>query len=218
MPHILQAVRVRRELVAAEAHAHAEMTALFEHDSLSAIFLDRRGNIVSANRSARRLLAARGGLDEWRGALRAGSANDDARLRKLVSAALPRFGHMPVGGSMPVRRAAGLSLIVHVHPVAPRRADFGAERIAAVVLIRDPDASRLEPEAIGDMLGLTPAESRVAVLLGRGRTVRDIARELDRSENTVRWTLKNVLSKTGSARQADLVRLLLQLPPAGWDA
>ena len=218
LPHIRQAVRVRRELVAAEAHAHAEITALLEHDSPGTVFLDRRGSIVSANRSARRMLAMRGGLDAWRGALRAGSPNDDARLRKLVSGALPRFGYMPVGGSMPVRRPAGLSLIVHVHPVAPRRADFGAARIAAVVLIRDPDAGRLDAEAVGDMLGLTAAESRVAVLLGRGRTVRDVARELDRSENTVRWTLKNVLSKTGSARQADLVRLLLQLPPGGRDA
>ena len=63
------------------------------------------------------------------------------------------------------------------------------------------------------MLGLTAAETRVAVLLGQGRSVRDIARELDRSENTVRWTLKRVLSKTNSARQADLVRLLMQLSP-----
>ena len=218
LPHIRQAVRVRRELVAAEAHAHAEVTALLERDSLGTVFLDQRGNITSANRSARRILAVRGGLDEWRGTLRAGSPNDDARLRKLVSGALPRFGHMPVSGSMSVRRAAGLSLIVHVHPVAPRRADFGAERIAAVVLIRDPDASRLDAEAVGDMLGLTAAESRVAVLLARGRTVRDVARELDRSENTVRWTLKNVLSKTGSTRQVDLVRLLLQLPSSGRDA
>ena len=67
------------------------------------------------------------------------------------------------------------------------------------------------------MLGLTVAESRVAVLVGMGRSVRDIVRELGRSENTVRWTLKNVLSKTSSARQADLVRLLLQLPPADRD-
>ena len=217
LPHIRQAVRLRRELVAAEAHAYAEAAVLLERESAGAVFLDRSGAIASANRTARRLLAAEGGLGEWRGALRAGSANDDARLQRLLAGALPRLGHMPEGGSMKVRRPAGLPLIVHVHPVAPRRADFGAERIAAAVLIRDPDAGRLDAEAVGDMLGLTAAESRVAVLVGQGRTVRDIARELDRSENTIRWTLKNVLSKTGAARQADLVRLLLQLPPAGGD-
>ena len=90
---------------------------------------------------------------------------------------------------------------------------MGQQGADPLQLVRDPDAGRLDPQAVGDALGLTPAESRVAVLLGTGRSVRDIARELGRSENTVRWTLKNVLSKTNSARQADLVRLLLQLPP-----
>ena len=115
---------------------------------------------------------------------------------------------------MSAQRPAGLPLILHVHPVTPGRADFGAERLAALVLIRDPDANRLDPEMVGDVLGLTAAETRVAVLLAKGRSVRDIARELGRSENTVRWTLSNVLSKTNAARQADLVRLLLQLPPS----
>ena len=80
---------------------------------------------------------------------------------------------------------------------------------------REPDAKRLDPEMIGDVLGLTAAESRVAVLLAKGRSVRDIARELDRSEHTVRWTLKKMLSKTNSTRQADLVRLVIQLPTNG---
>ena len=75
----------------------------------------------------------------------------------------------------------------------------------------------IDPGMVGDVLGLTAAESRVAVLIGMGRSVRDIARELHRSENTVRWTLKNVLSKTNSERQADLVRLLIQLPPSDRD-
>jgi len=213
LPHIRQAVRVRQELVASEARAYADVSALLEDTPLGAVFLDRRGDIASVNQTARRMLDARDGLYAWRGALRACLPHDDARLCKQVSGALPRLGRLAEGGYLSVRRPAGLPLIVHVHPVTPRRADFGAERLAVLVLIRDPDANRLDPAMVGDVLGLTAAESRVAVLLGMGRSVRDIARELHRSENTVRWTLKNVLSKTDSARQADLVRLLLQLPP-----
>ena len=218
LPHIRQAVRVRQELVAAEAHAYADVSELLEQASSGVLFLNRRGIITSANRTARRLLRARDGICAWRGALGAGMPADDARLRSLVARALPRLAHTAVGGYMSVRRPAGLPLIVHVHPVTPRRADFGAERLAVLVLIRDPDANRLDPAMVGDVLGLTAAESRVAVLLGMGRSVRDIARELHRSENTVRWTLKNVLSKTNSDRQADLVRLLIQLPPSDRDA
>ena len=213
LPHIRQAVRVRQELVVAETHAYADVSALLEDTPLGVVFVNRRGTIDSANQTARRLLEARDGIYEWRRALRASSPRDDERIGRLVSSALPRLGHIAIGGSMSVRRPVGLPLIIHVHPVTPGRADFGAERLAALVLVRDPDASQFDPEMVGDMLDLTAAETRVAVLLGQGRSVRDIARELDRSENTVRWTLKRVLSKTNSARQTDLVRLLMQLSP-----
>ena len=213
LPHIRQAIRIRRELVAAEARSFADLSPLLENAGPGAVFLDRRGRIVSANRTAQRMLRKRDSIHMWRGELRAAVPRDDARLRRLVSAALPRIGDIPAGGTMSAQRPSGLPLIVHVHPVTPARADFGAERVAALVLVRDPAAHRLDPQTVGEALGLTPAESRVAVLLGMGRTVPDIARELDRSENTIRWTLKNVLSKTNSVRQADLVRLMLQLPP-----
>ena len=214
LPHIRQAVRVRQELVAAEAQAYANVSALLEDTPLGVFFLDRRGAIASANQSARRMLRTKDGIYEWRGTLRVVAPREDDSLRRLVASALPRIGHVPSGGLMSVRRSVGLPLIVDVHPVTPGRADFGAERLAALVLVRDPDANRIDPEMVGDVLGLTAAETRVAVLLGMGRSVRDIARELDRSENTVRWTLKNVLSKTNSTRQSDLVRLLMQLPPS----
>ena len=217
LPHIRHAVRFRRELVATEAHAYADVSALLTHSSLGIVFLDRRGVVASANESARRTLRIKDGIYERRGELRARTPHDDARIRRLVSAALPRLGHIAAGGYMAARRAVGLPLIVHVHPVLSRRADFGAQRLAVLVLIRDPDANQLDPEVVGDLLGLTAAESRVAVLLGAGRNVRDIARELGRSENTVRWTLKQVLAKTNSPRQTDLVRLLMQLPPCDRD-
>lgn len=213
LPHVRQAVRLRQELVAAEAHAYANASALLEHASLGVVFLDRRGTIASANQAALHMLGAQDGLYEWQGALRAKLPRDDARLSGLVSGALPKFGRVAIGGYLSVRRPSGLPLVLHVHPIAPRRADFGAERLAALVLVRDPDANRLDPEVVGDVLGLTMAESRVAALLATGRSIRDIARELGRSEHTVRWTLKKVLAKTDSARQADLVRLLLQLTP-----
>ena len=213
LPHIRQAVRVRQELVSAEAHAYADVTALLENAALGVVLLGRRGRIAAVNAPAQTMLRAGGGLYEWRGELRAGLPREDARLRRSVAAALPGVVDVPVGAHLSIRRAAGLPLLVHVHPVNVRRMDFGAERLAVLVLIRDPDVHRVDARLVGDMLGLTPAESRVAVLLAMGRSVREIAREVGRTENTIRWTLKKALAKTDSARQADLVRLVMQLPP-----
>ena len=159
--------------MAAEAEAYAKVSALLEDTPLGVFFLDRRGAIASANQSAGCMLRAKDGIYEWRGTLRVVVPREDDRLRRLVASALPRIGHVPSGGSMSVRRSVGLPLIVDVHPVTPDRADFGAERLAALVLVRDPDANRIDPEMVGDVLGLTAAETRVAVLLGMGRSVRE---------------------------------------------
>ena len=213
LPHIRQAVRVRQELVAAEAHAYADVTALLDNAALGVVLLDRRGQVVAVNGPAQGMLRARAGLHEWRGELRARMAREDARFRRAVAAALPDPVGVPVGAALSIRRGTGLPLLVHVHPIDVQRMDFGAERLAVLVLIRDPDAHRVDADLVGDVLGLTPAESRVTVLLAMGRSVREIARQTGRTENTIRWTLKQALAKTDSTRQADLVRLVMQLPP-----
>ena len=57
------------------------------------------------------------------------------------------------------------------------------------------------------LLGLTPQESRLALALAEGRTVRDVAREWGRSEHTLRWHRQHIYAKLGVHRQADLARM-----------
>ncbi|MXW35309.1 MAG: helix-turn-helix transcriptional regulator [Chloroflexi bacterium] len=60
-------------------------------------------------------------------------------------------------------------------------------------------------------LGLTPAESRLAVMVASGQHARDIAARTGRSEGTVRWHIQNIFRKQGISGQADLVRRVLSL-------
>ena len=60
-------------------------------------------------------------------------------------------------------------------------------------------------------LGLTPAESQVAVALAQGQTVHDIAEATERTTGAVRWHLRHIYRKHGLTRQTDLVRLVLSL-------
>jgi len=57
--------------------------------------------------------------------------------------------------------------------------------------------------------GLTPAECRVALLLGDGHAPRKIAEMVGVTDNTVRSQIKSIFSKTGVKRQGELIRLLL---------
>ena len=137
---------------------------------------------------------------------------DHARLGQLIAAALPAAG-TPVSGSMLLPRAAGLSrLVVHVKPVGIKQFDFGAQRVAVLVLLVEPDRPpRIDPGLVATTLGLTPAESHVAVQLAEGRTVRDIAATTGRQEASIHWLLRRIYTKQGISRQVDLVRLVLSI-------
>ena len=60
------------------------------------------------------------------------------------------------------------------------------------------------------MFNLTPAEVAVATQLMRGLEAKQIARVHHRSLHTVRSQMRSLLQKTGSRRQADLVRVLMR--------
>ena len=58
------------------------------------------------------------------------------------------------------------------------------------------------------LFDLTPAEARLAAVIAGGHPPRDAALRLGVTEATARTTLKRILAKTGTRRQADLVGLL----------
>ena len=71
----------------------------------------------------------------------------------------------------------------------------------------------IDPQFVAARLGLTPAQSRVAVALAEGNTVHDIAEAIG-TRNTVRWHLRQINRKLNISTQAQLVRLVLLLPHA----
>ena len=80
------------------------------------------------------------------------------------------------------------------------------------MLVVDPAARPpVDPDLAAAVLGLTPAESRVAVALATGQTVAGIAHAQGCAESTVRTHLKRLYRKQGIRRQTELVRRLLSL-------
>ena len=64
-------------------------------------------------------------------------------------------------------------------------------------------------------LGLTPAESQVAVWLADGKSVRDIALTTGLTDGAIYWRLKQIYHKLPISRQVDLVRLVLSIAEFG---
>ena len=211
LPHVRRYVSVRQALAGAGALG-ASLAELLEATGAGVIQLDRRGRILEANDRARGLLRAGDGLIDEGGFVFAGTPEDDLELQGLLARALPPYGTQGVGGTAMASRASDLPLVVHVHPVGRREADFHVWPVAALVLIVDPARGlRIDPAVAGSALGLTGMESRVAVLLAEGMSVGEVAEALGREESTIRSHVKGIFARHGLSRQAELVRLVLSL-------
>ena len=178
--------------------------------------MDGRGRIAAANDRALALLRTGDGLVDTGGVLGAAVPADDAVLQGLLTRALPPFCGPGAGGSMTVRRAADPQpLVVHLLPIGRPEPAVCTWPGAAVVVVVDPTRRpRLDPALVAAGLGLTPMESRVAVLLTEGKSLREVAAATGRKETTIRWHLRQIFAKRGIARQAELVRLVLSLAGA----
>ena len=216
MPHIRQFIRVRQTLVRAETR-NTTVTALLDNPRIGVIHLDRRGRIMEVNDRARGILRQGDGLSDRDGVLRVGEAADRLRLERLVASALPASGAVAVSGSMLLGRSSGLPpLVVHVKPVAVPQPDYGARHIAALILIIEPRSQhRIDPELVARTLGLTPAESQVAVWLAEGKSVREMAEATGRTHAAIYWHLRQIYEKLFISRQVDLVRLVLSIAEFG---
>ena len=216
LPHIRQFVRVRQALVRAEAH-DTTVTALLDNRRIGVLHLDRRGRIMAVNDRARLILRHDDGLSDRDGVLRASLPDDQLRLERLLGVALPTSDATAVSGSMLLHRSSLLPpFVVHVKPVSAPQPNYGARHVAALLLIVEPGRPhRISPEWVATALGLTPAESRVAVWLAEGKSVQEMAEATGHTRDAIYWLLKQIYQKRHISRQADLVRLVLSIAELG---
>ena len=180
--------------------------ALVDQRQVGLIALDRSGAIIVSNDRGREILSQEGGLRELGGKLRALRPKDAEALERILEPAL---------GGEAASAAGGFAVVgawPHERPltVYANQANTGHLGVAAIVVVLDPWRQvRLKPEQVAKSLGLTPAESRVAVSLAEGMTIQEIAHATNRKRDSVRWLVQQALARTWCSRQADLVRLVL---------
>lgn len=145
---------------------------------------------------------------------------DQLGLAPADQAATGRFAALVAGAARlaaasTVARAAGEVLLRHPrYPglLLARILPQARPRPAALVIIHDP--ARVRPPAtatLREAFGLTAAESLLALALLGGETVAEYASRRGVGQPTVRTQLAAVFTKTGTTRQAGLVRLLASL-------
>lgn len=89
---------------------------------------------------------------------------------------------------------------------------FGQRPLVLIMLYHPRSCAVVDHSLLRAAFGMTHAECRVAALLGNGMHPKQIAAELNVQYETVRKQLASVYRKTATARQAELIRLLLHMP------
>jgi DNA-binding CsgD family transcriptional regulator len=209
-PDLVRAFYLSRRFADLGAFA-AGMAETLERSLHGVLLLDNAGRIRHANTVAERLLKEADGLCVVSGRLSASQSEAASRLETLIGQAARSQGGTRVGGSMALptpTRAMPLSLTVA--PLRSERQLAGAAP-SVLVCVTDLEAGVSLPEQnLRDLFGLTPAETRLALVMFEGLAPREAAERFGVSPHTVHAQLARIFEKTGANRQADLVRLMMR--------
>jgi DNA-binding CsgD family transcriptional regulator len=176
-------------------------------------FLNADGGVVAANRLAQGVINGGEGLYVANGGLAVELGGRRLKMRDLV-AQLGAAGRTEGQRRQPlmVVRHSGKRPLTLLLSAVDERDDYAAD-IEAILFVGDPERpATFDHVRITKLYGLSKAESRVAALLASGYRLEQAAEILGVAYETVRKHLKQIFSKTGTYRQAELVRMIVTGP------
>jgi DNA-binding CsgD family transcriptional regulator len=206
IPHLRRAIRLA-DLADTRACPIPSWTeTLLDQFKSGIVLLDRRGEILHANRRCLGILDKRDGLSVKDRKLVASGQSMRGAMESRIQACCN--GHS-ASADMIVPRAHGEWLLSICSLAAHSTVGIVGQRCRAWIWISDPNKASTElPRRLGLLFGLTAAEQRVAVALRDNLSPGDIARLHGVSINTVRTQVQHIYSKLGIRRQLELSRLL----------
>ena len=210
MPHF-HAIRTRL-LTAVQLAQHIDasrvmgMAAAFQTSNIGCIFFDRKGLVTLTNPKADALFSD--DLRITRGEVRTGSATETARFHRELKIALQAPGSAAETLSgVRLSRTGKRPLIVRFERFGTQLSDIFSHS-CAMALIVDPDGEmRQNPDTLMALFDLTPAETRISLLVASGMSAVDIASLHSISYETVRSHIRSIFQKTGTGRQSELSAL-----------
>ena len=112
-----------------------------------------------------------------------------------------------------LHRVTGTGTVSSLACALPAREADRPDAPALALFLAAPERRSRAPETLlMELFGLTPTEARVAGALANGARTVDVAEELDVSQTTIAFHMRNLFQKTGTNRQADLIALFLAGP------
>ena len=209
-PHFESSGRLHCEMLRLRLSANLQDQALNALD-YPIIIAYKSGFIAYHNRAAEVWLADNPMFDIKSQRLSGHRALDQGKFERLLHNVFDKC----ISGVLPIPRTDGAKpyQMIAIPLNHQSRLGSGWQCPMALIVVSNPlSGSALTREQMQTLFGLTAAEARVALRLAEGKTLQEISDEHDVSSNTTRAQLKQVFIKTGSRRQAELVKIVNALP------
>lgn len=213
IPHLQRAIKLHHHFADLDRTIAGSWNVL-EQMNVGVIVVKLKGKIVFINSSAEKIINQKDGIHIQNGCLTAERTNAIV-LRKLIAEAIhtSEGKGFESGGEMHVDRHSTLRpYFVSVTPFFCKSTEFPCDEACAIIFIQDPEnKNETSEEALSRLFRFTPAEARLAAKMLEGKSISEIAEEIQISRNTARSRLKSLFLKTNTNRQSELIRHLLSL-------
>jgi DNA-binding CsgD family transcriptional regulator len=218
MPHLIRAMQMHG-LLAPGGGGDLYSAAMETLDCLGTgvALVGADAHALFLNRAAERIVRRRDGVIVDRGCLSAMVPQERDALRFLVrrAARTDASDALHAGGALSISRSSGQRAYgLLVSPLNRGHAAGGPQQAAVAVFITDPEErAGSSAELLMRLFHLTASEARLAVVVGSGSLLGDAADALGIPRDAARMQMKSIFSKTGTRRQAELVRLVARACP-----
>ncbi|NIB41036.1 helix-turn-helix transcriptional regulator [Pseudomaricurvus alkylphenolicus] len=216
IPHLHQSVSLGIQLRQLDAERQIYADTISKR-SIGMVTLDRNGNILQLNTTAKQYLQDHDGLMQVQNQIRIDNTGLNDNLQDHIQQALddvhgkPRdIVRAPVHAIAVPRGSGKPDYQLVIKPLPVDQKDASKVTPYLTVFIQDPDKNlEISVRMLMDLYRLTLSEATIAILLAEGHTTDGVAEELGVRKNTVRAHLRSVFAKTGVTQQSMLVSLVL---------
>jgi DNA-binding CsgD family transcriptional regulator len=184
---------------------------LVDQLACAAMALGPDGRVSCCNRGAERLLGSDMNLKHGR--LTVADPAGNAALQRLIAAAVGEGSRALSAQPTPlvIQRSGRRPLLIEAFGIPEMLADPFLRSGTILVFSDLDDRLILDEGRLRKVFGLTPAEARLAALVGGGQSPRNAAGQLGVTEESARTTLKRVFAKIGVSRQSELTAMLSRM-------
>ena len=216
-PHTHRAASINQQLELLRLGTEGAVAGL---DQLAhgVLVVDADCRVRFSNRAAEAMFAEADGLVRGSQGVASANCSESVMLRRMIAEAAN--GQVSSGSRFALnvtRPGSGGHYSLLVMPLGPLPGWFLGQRPGAIIFVRDPERPVLAPPShLRQLYGLTAAEAAVAMEIVRGGGLQSAASAMGIAVSTARTHLQRAFQKTGTHRQGELVRMVVDLQ-AGLD-